>query len=441
MSTHLTKLFNIKNLKLLEEEKPRAYNQIQQTQFNRFTFNPKFINDNKDNFNSYDLKPELSARSKKIQHNNISNNNIMKSFKNDNNNINNIDKNMKTYSSAYFNEDKFKIRNSDYIDDKNVLELIFNKLGIGNIYLEKIFSNKIDFNDFLLLNKEDLQEMKIPIGPRNRILSFIKNYILYKENNNNDNFYSVNQFFNLNILKVNNSNSIFLNHNISNENLYKIKSATINIKTKYNNNFSTNVDNEFHIKNQIKNYLNNNPNNLTINVNKVFKKKSNCNSKKKDNPFTSENSQNEKHKRANTIENIYESYENFFHKNQGKNILNMNEKSKNIFFNVKKYKKNPKIKYDSGNNYLKNIKQIINNDILNSKSHSKNKTKKLIGEKKNKHKNHTIEKSLNSFSDEGLNLLNKMKENLNTKIKDYTKSIGEKKLLLKLIEGKNNDNI
>ena len=119
----------------------------------------------------------------------------------------------------------------------------------------------------------------------------------------------------------------------------------------------------------------------------------------------------------------------------------MNEKSKNIFFNVKKYKKNPKIKYDSGNNYLKNIKQIINNDIINSKSHSKNKTKKLIGEKKNKHKNHTIEKSLNSFSDEGLNLLNKMKENLNTKIKDYTKSIGEKKLLLKLIEGKNNDNI
>ena len=396
MSTHLTKLFNIKNLKLLEEEKPRAYNQIQQTQFNRFTFNPKFINDNKDNFNSYDLKPELSARSKKIQHNNISNNNIMKSFKNDNNNINNIDKNMKTYSSAYFNEDKFKIRNSDYIDDKNVLELIFNKLGIGNIYLEKIFSNKIDFNDFLLLNKEDLQEMKIPIGPRNRILSFIKNYILYKENNNNDNFYSVNQFFNLNILKV---------------------------------------------KKKKKNYLNNNPNNLTINVNKVFKKKSKCNSKKKDNPFTSENSQNEKHKRANTIENVYESYDNFFHKNQGKNILNKNEKSKNTFYNVKKYKKNPKIKYDSGNNYLKNIKQIINNDIINSKSHSKNKTKKLIGEKKNKHKNHTIEKSLNSFSDEGLNLLNKMKENLNTKIKDYTKSIGEKKLLLKLIEGKNNDNI
>ena len=83
---------------------------------------------------------------------------------------------------------------------------------------------------------------------------------------------------------------------------------------------------------------------------------------------------------------------------------------------------------------MKNIKQIINNDIINSKSHSKNKTKKLIGEKKNKHKNHTIEKSLNSFSDEGLNLLNKMKENLNAQLNSFTQSIGEKKHLFKFLE-------
>ena len=32
-----------------------------------------------------------------------------------------------------------------------------------------------------------------------------------------------------------------------------------------------------------------------------------------------------------------------------------------------------------------------------------------------------------------------MKKNLNSKLKNYTKSIGEKKLLLKLLEGKNNE--
>ena len=33
-----------------------------------------------------------------------------------------------------------------------------------------------------------------------------------------------------------------------------------------------------------------------------------------------------------------------------------------------------------------------------------------------------------------------MKESLNTKLKNCTKSIGEKKLLLKLLEGKANEN-
>ncbi len=31
------------------------------------------------------------------------------------------------------------------------MEVIFYKLGIGNIYLEKIFANKIDFSDLFLL--------------------------------------------------------------------------------------------------------------------------------------------------------------------------------------------------------------------------------------------------------------------------------------------------
>ena len=49
--------------------------------------------------------------------------------------------------------------------------------------LEKLFDdfhmNMITFNDLFLLSKEDLVEMKIPIGPRNRILHFATLYKQY----------------------------------------------------------------------------------------------------------------------------------------------------------------------------------------------------------------------------------------------------------------------
>jgi hypothetical protein len=42
--------------------------------------------------------------------------------------------------------------------------------------------NKINFNDLLLITKEDFIEMKIPVGPRNRILKFISDYKIYAKN-------------------------------------------------------------------------------------------------------------------------------------------------------------------------------------------------------------------------------------------------------------------
>ena len=59
-------------------------------------------------------------------------------------------------------------------EDKNILYLL------SNLNLEKLYnifiSNYISFNDLFLLTKEDFAEMKIPIGPRNRILHFIYEY-------------------------------------------------------------------------------------------------------------------------------------------------------------------------------------------------------------------------------------------------------------------------
>ena len=59
-------------------------------------------------------------------------------------------------------------------EDSNILYLLMN-LNLGNLY--NIFiSNCISFNDLFLLTKEDFIEMKIPIGPRNRIMHFLLEY-------------------------------------------------------------------------------------------------------------------------------------------------------------------------------------------------------------------------------------------------------------------------
>lgn len=62
-------------------------------------------------------------------------------------------------------------------EDNSILYLLTN-LNLGNLY--NIFtSNCISFNDLFLLTKDDFIEMKIPIGPRNRIMHFITEYKKY----------------------------------------------------------------------------------------------------------------------------------------------------------------------------------------------------------------------------------------------------------------------
>ncbi len=406
--------FNLNNLKILEEEKPRICDKIQENQIKKFTFNPtKTLQRNNSKFSNYEY--EHSERSKVIFPIN-SQTNIMKHSKNflsennsinENNNLNFQNKRMNTYSSAIFNVKNLKIKNIDYNNDKNIMELIFNKLGIGNIYLEKMYSNKIDFNDLLLLTKDDLKEMNIPIGPRNRILNFILNFSIYKETlkiEKND----------INVIKN------YFNKSISISNKIKdyINSPTINIKTKYNNNFSTNLDNSILIKQEIKNYLNNNPHNITVNLNKALKKSKSPFYKNKKNinsNVINKSNHNDEYKRHLTTNSYLEN-------NNFRIDLSKEDKYNN------KYKPNSKIKYFSGTNYNKNTKQFIIYDYKNSKSNHCNKDKKQIKDKKK------IKRSLYSFSDEGLELLNKMKENLNAQLNNFTQTIGEKKHLLKFLE-------
>ena len=86
---------------------------------------------------------------------------------NHNDKINNI---KKTDSDSIY-----KTRNDETIyDDKKILFILIN-LGLENIY-SKFKDNFITYNDLKFLTKEDFIEMKIPIGPRNRIIHFIEEF-------------------------------------------------------------------------------------------------------------------------------------------------------------------------------------------------------------------------------------------------------------------------
>jgi hypothetical protein len=75
-------------------------------------------------------------------------------------------------------------QNNSYFKDAK-LEILMEALDFkeyGDIFLK----NKVKFDDLFILTKEDLNELKIPLGPRNRILKFVEEFRIF--NNNKENF-------------------------------------------------------------------------------------------------------------------------------------------------------------------------------------------------------------------------------------------------------------
>ena len=108
--------------------------------------------------NYYNYFPQPEPFPKTINYNFSINNNLK--YKND--------------ISTSKEEENYRPSPSIKKEDNTILYLLTN-LNLGNLY--NIFiSNFISFNDLFLLKKEDFIEMKIPIGPRNRILHFISEY-------------------------------------------------------------------------------------------------------------------------------------------------------------------------------------------------------------------------------------------------------------------------
>ena len=179
-----------------------------------------------------------------------------------------------------FSEEKI-ISNKDYNNINNDdYKLIFILKNLNLHYLINVFKiNYVSFNDLFLLTKDDLKEMKIPIGPRNKIIHFIEQYkkqmksleldeisnflVIYKnilspkpypppqmtENNPNSTMPTTNNEQS-NRIKDNSNNNIFLyNDTFSNENKGE-NSQDINY---HRNNEILNINEKQNINEYIKN--------------------------------------------------------------------------------------------------------------------------------------------------------------------------------------------
>ena len=95
----------------------------------------------------------------------------------------NISKNFETNNKSIYSE----INNTD-----TRLTTFLHNLNLD--YLTNIFKNNyVNFKDLFLLTKEDFVEMKIPIGPRNKLIYFIEQY---KKNMKNFEIEDILYFFN-----------------------------------------------------------------------------------------------------------------------------------------------------------------------------------------------------------------------------------------------------
>ena len=97
-------------------------------------------------------------------------------------------------------------------EDKKIIYLLTN-LGLEKLYT--VFNNNfIKFNDLFLLTKEDFIEMKIPIGPRNRLIHFIREFLKFAKTFN---FQELHDFFTIYKKNLNksliNSNKLSFNNN------------------------------------------------------------------------------------------------------------------------------------------------------------------------------------------------------------------------------------
>ena len=393
--------------------------------------------------------------------------------------------NYKTYLTTTNNETFFSnvsssIRKPEY----DLMEKVFNFLGIDSInYVKKMKFNKIDFNDMLLLNKEDLKEMQIPIGPRNRLLCFIENFSGYINQlgiekidldviNNyfqNKNTVSRRKFSplvtseNLFIQHINNSQTINLksknnipsNNNImkynyknnlkknskkkidiNNEKNYKIDENNNNIYNNNinnniinNNNYNNNNNNNHIIKDEIKDYLCSL--NISLSSQRIIKSKSKSNSKKKI-------EKNTKHPINLCIKNL--SLDKFLITNRTNNVKKYKTSNRERYkrkigdINNQKNKFKPNSNLKKNNLYLEK-NSFIDNEVMNDNIFFNNEINEEINNFKIEQINEKVSTHKRNFTiNDNQNLLIQLQKEVNNKLNTEIQSTREKELLIKLLE-------
>ena len=175
--------------------------------------------------------------------------------KNNKNNFDNLNKKIirneieENYNKTSIINKNNKLKTSIInLKEKNInkdfrLVFILKSLELENL-VDCFNFHSIKFSDLFQLSKQDLLEMNIPIGPRNRITNFINEYMKYAKN------------FDLNELKLffknKIKNGIIINDDNQKNNKLKISCSENNIEKKNKNNFENNEyqslanDNKYH---------------------------------------------------------------------------------------------------------------------------------------------------------------------------------------------------
>ena len=262
---------------------------------------PQFYTNNK-NYSEYFLRNDLFNDNKKEEQNEeipepepyIINKYITKNKSYNNFNRVKINNNCEKISQSKSNSN----RNKNTTD----LKLNFTLSNLELNELKNVFEdNYIFFEDLFLLTKEDFIEMKIPIGPRNRLLNFIKKYKNYAKT------------FDLNEL------SSFMNKYKDSINSNEIDTTigeTPSTNNKYKSTMTNSKEKKLNISNLEEETNNNNKNNIIDDLNEII------------------NQNNNNNKRCNTYKTIesrnYNDEDIDTEKDNNKNNNNVN---KNIFSN------------------------------------------------------------------------------------------------------------
>ena len=314
------------------------------------------------------------------------------------NNLTQIDNTNQISSSRSSESISIAIANKKINDTKLIYAL--KTLNLENLFNNFDF-NSITFNDLCLLTKEDLIEMNLPIGPRNRILHFAKEYKNYAKNydiNELINFFQSHKQFIINTINdfhfnflqnknedseefQSNFNDIYYNSNFNNKTFSSKKSNDnhyLNINYKENENFLNSIPLP---KNQNKNYrkikktkINNdlNLNFQNINCENSFLNNNLLENKKITPTFNNKNNENDNN--INQFSNSYSNsninqiykikqYNNISRNNTNKNKYNNNKSNQSSLLKLST-NNNKKINrslssYNSNNtNVLKNFQNL-----------------------------------------------------------------------------------